>query len=373
MRRLGVLCLLLCALAGTLILLRCKKAETAAREKRACLSVDTDEIPSWVTSGVWLDDSLLLADVSQRRLVRVSKDGEAGRFGLEIGDELSGPIRIKANAPPAPSTAGFVIELADGRLLPVDQSFRKRRDSPLLLATLENEGRHIAALLDWVPAGEDIVGYADIDGTTGLVSGWTNGIVRFSLAKPEAFIVAHERPFPDAMRVSMRLTYPLIASIGSTGYVVLMDERMGLWRLGPDDRDLQAMVAFPPSLRTRPAPKLPGWLQREEYPEVMAAVEKAAMPAGLWAWERSLFLLSRAFEGGQRHWYLSRIDPVRDEVLWTVPVPSTAHHMTVIPGPDRWALLEKGPVLGWLNQETDSILFIKSSQMRSSRLQALCP
>jgi hypothetical protein len=104
----------------------------------------------------------------------------------------------------------------------------------------------------------------------------------------------------------------------------------------------------------------------------MAAVEQSSMPAGLWSWEGSLYLLSRTVEKGQRQWYLSRIDPARDELLWTVRVPGSAHHMTVIPGPDEWAFLEKGPVTGWLNQDTHHIRFVKASQLRSPALKSLC-
>jgi len=46
--------------------------------------------------------------------------------------------------------------------------------------------------------------------------------------------------------------------------------------------------------------------------------------------------------------------------------------MTVIPGPDEWAFLEKGPVAVPLNQATHHIRFVKSAQMRSPSLESLC-
>jgi hypothetical protein len=138
------------------------------------------------------------------------------------------------------------------------------------------------------------------------------------------------------------------------------------------------MSAFSPQLAGKLAPMLPSWLERDEFPETMKAVELSTLPAGLWSWNGSLYLLSRTVNHGKREWYLSRIkvDPANEkdqgEVLWTVRVPGSPHHMTVIPGPGEWAFLEKGPVNSWLNQTTHHIRYVSSAQMRSTSLSALC-
>ncbi|HSS48021.1 MAG TPA: hypothetical protein VLX28_03645, partial [Thermoanaerobaculia bacterium] len=152
------------------------------------------------------------------------------------------------------------------------------------------------------------------------------------------------------------------------------DGPMRLWRFGPEDKELQplSLRAFPVHLRGKLAPMLPNLMGWKDFPGIMETVAQSEMPAGLFAWDNALFLLSRRFEKNERQWFLSKIDPVKEELLWTVRVPSSADHLTVIPGPIEWAFLEKGPVAAHLNQTTHHIRFVNSAQMRLLSLKSLC-
>jgi hypothetical protein len=335
--------------------------------------------PSWVTSGVWSHDRLLIVDVVNRKLFEVSKNGVAYESQSAIGAYLAGSniTRIRSGAPGADRAAApITVEFAGGKLLDLDRSLAPRRRTEMATDTLQSgDGNYkIDVLIDWVPTGDgkQVVGYADIEGPEEGFRRWRNGFVRFDLENPSRFSIVRERLFPDDARVAMNLTYRLMASIGSMAYVALVDDQMGLYRFGPTDQELRPMRAFPAHLDGKLAPLLPSYASPEELPRTMKAVERSTMPAGLYAWENHLFLLSRAVEKGQRTWYLSKIDPERDELLWTVPVPGSAHHMMVIPGDQEWAFLEKGPVVAARNQATRHIRFVKAEQMRSSSLKRLC-
>lgn len=341
-------------------------------------------VPTWVTTGAWRNDKLLVVSAADRRLVQISDQGVASELRTALADYLQpfGPTRIRDGQPRGQGeNRGFLVEVAGGRLVDIDRNLTPQRKIELATTSLRSEGgeNRIAMLLDWIWAQDDIIGYADIQGPGQGRGSWKNGFVRFKAQQPQSFSLIRERRFPDNARASMTLTYPLMASIGRTGYVALIDGReghLGLWRFGPEDQDLRPLRAFPKRFERTLAPMLPDWGARtEDFPEVMAAVERETMPAGLWAWDESLFLLFRSFEAGERRWYLSRIDPGQDnrgpdqsQVQWTVRLPSSANHMTVIPGPREWAFLEKGPVTGWGSQETRNILYVKSAQLQKEKL-----
>jgi hypothetical protein len=177
----------------------------------------------------------------------------------------------------------------------------------------------------------------------------------------------------------MQLTYPLLASLDSTAYVINQEgAHLDLRRIDPDDSTLHPMSAFPDHLKGRElAPMLPSFVTQEEYVRTMEAAEVATMPVGLYAWKDALFILSRSYKQGQRQWFLSKIDPKGEgALLWTVPVPVPAHvstpHMMAIPGETEWVFLAKGKVLGGQNQVTHHVLFVSSDRLERSRLASLC-
>jgi hypothetical protein len=334
-------------------------------------------LPSWITTGVWTD-KLLVVDVIERKLVEISQQGVADKVRSAIGEYLadSSITRIRPGVADSRGQAQPLVEFAGGKLLNLDRSLAPGRKAEALATNLQSGDRKLINLIDWVLSGDgkDVIGYADLEGPQEGRYRWMNAFVRFSLDKPDSFRIIHERPFPDGARMAMHLTYPLMASIGSNAYVALVDGPMRLWRFGPDDKELQplSLRAFPAHLRGRIAPMLPSMMVWDDFPGIMETVAQSEMPAGLFAWDNALFLLSRRLEKNERQWFLSKIDPVKEELLWTVRVPGSADHLTVIPGPVEWAFLEKGPVAAHLNQTTHHIRFVSSTQMRLSSLKSLC-
>lgn len=384
-----VLAFLLVIAIGVVSAFQSANPRSAPKKADVCRYKPAVGFPAWVTSGVWSHGRVLLVDVINRKLFEVSGNGVAYESHSAIGAFLSGSniTRIRSAASRNTETdAPVTVEFAGGKLLDLDRSLAPKRRIEMATSTRSSsdgeEEYKIGVLFDWTPTddGTQVVGYADISkGPEEEVRSWRNGFVRFDLdskGKPSSFSIVHERPFPDDVRVAMNLTYPLMASIGSTAYVALVDDEMGLYRFGPNDQDLRPMRAFPKHLDGKLAPLLPDFANAEEFPRTMREVERSNMPAGLYAWRGDLFLLSRTVEEGQRRWYLSKIDPgegeTDDELLWTVQVPGTAHHLMVIPGAEEWAFLEKGRVVAPRNQATHHVLFVNAAQMRNDSLQSLC-
>ena len=336
-------------------------------------------LPSWITTGIWNNGKLLVVDVVNRKLVQISRRGVPEELRTALGELLAGTgmTRIWPGLQGKDGQPQPIVEFAGGKLLSLDRSLAPRRKIEMSTTELRSGDRQLTNLIDWVLSGDgkDVIGYADLTGP--VQEGryrWKNAFVRFNLDRPDSFSIIHERLFPDDARMGMNLPYPLMTSIGSTAYVALIDGQMRLWRFGPQDTELQPlpMRAFPAHLQGKLAPMLPNSMVWEDAPAIMETVAQSEMPAGLYAWENSLYLLSRRLEKNQRQWFLSKIDPVEEELLWTVRVPSSAHHLTVIPGPEEWAFLEKGPAAAHLNQITHHIRFVSSAQLRSESLKSLC-
>jgi len=293
-----------------------------------------------------------------------------------IGDYIAGSVvRIRSqNA--GNGRSPIVVELNSRKLLYLDSSMMPRREVDFALDRLTNFPYRLALLLDWTLTsdGRRVIGYADLYNELDIeisFHNWRNGFIEFDLEDPGSFSIYNERLFPDDMRVAMNVGLPLIASIGRTAYIVRLDRGMGLWMLNPHDKELQYMEAFPQHLLGQDAPMLPSFQTLEQFSRTMKVVDQATMPTGLWAWDNALFLLSRTNKKGQPRWYLSKIDPNIDKVLWTIPLPGAAQHITVIPGPHEWAFLEKTRIAPF-NETTHHIRFVKSAHMQSVSLKSLC-
>jgi len=355
------------------------KSALAMPAGNACRLETAVGLPSWITTGVWNNNQLLVVDVIGRKLVEISRQGMADKVRAAIGEYVAGEsvTRIRPGVAGSGGQAQPLLEFAGGRLLNLDRSLTPRTKIEMPTTELRSGDRKLINLIDWVLSGDgkQVIGYADLEGPPqdGRYR-YKNAFVRFSLERPESFSIVHERLFPDDARMAMHLTYPLMASLGSTAYVALIDGQMRLWRFGPQDKELQALrlQALPEHLRGKLAPILPNTMEWGDFPRIMQDVSQAEIPAGLFAWENALFLLSRRFEKNERQWFLSKIDPIEEGLLWTVRVPSSADHLTVIPGPSEWAFLEKGPVADHLSQTTHHIRFVNAIQLRSLSLKSLC-
>jgi hypothetical protein len=242
-----------------------------------------------------------------------------------------------------------------------------------LLQESRRPGESLLGIFQWQQAGSDFVVFADVlrDGTT-TPAGWSSGFFRLPAGRASAFRSLYEISPEDPMRLFYRLGSPLIAALGDTSYVLLMEERPRIVRNRPGSGEWELLRAFPAEFDQRPA--LPAWVDLAEYARVMKTVESVSMPVALFGWEEHLWVVGRRPEEGRTRWTLTKIDPRCDAVLWTtvIHLPPSVHHVTVVPGPRYWAWLEKGTVRGLYDQEVERILFLPSALLRNVAGRSLC-
>jgi hypothetical protein len=103
---------------------------------------------------------------------------------------------------------------------------------------------------------------------------------------------------------------------------------------------------------------------------MFAEIERSFMVSGIYGWEGRLYLLIRRPRRGVEAstWSLTRIDPETGATSGRIDLPTTAPHVTLIPGPESWAVLEKGRVQGFGQQDIPSLLLIPSSAFRNERV-----
>ena len=103
--------------------------------------------------------------------------------------------------------------------------------------------------------------------------------------------------------------------------------------------------------------------ERNPQPVFYRNVEAASMAAGLYGQGKHLFLLTRRHAGrGSTSWAIHRIDPMTDTLETTVPLPTQAPHLVVVPGSSEWAFVEQGSWIGMDGKSTRRILFIPAQE-----------
>ena len=103
--------------------------------------------------------------------------------------------------------------------------------------------------------------------------------------------------------------------------------------------------------------------ERNPQPVFYRNVEAASMAAGLYGQGKHLFLLTRRHAGrGSTSWAIHRIDPMTDTLEATIPLPTQAPHLIVVPGPSEWAFVEQGSWIGMDGKSTRRILFVPAQE-----------
>jgi hypothetical protein len=300
-----------------------------------CREVALSMRPGWTVSGSWSDDGSILriVDLFREEVLQYSDEGEY--------------LGVLAEA--KESTFDLVLP---GRRRPenLEGAFYGHR------------------------VGSDFIVFGDVlrRGSPPGEETWRSGFFRVQADTSDKLQSLYEISPDDPMRLFYRLGLPLIASLGETGYILLMEEQARLVQIRPGSAGLESLKAFPPGLEHRP--RLPAWKELGDYAGVMRVVETASMPVALFDWEDYLYVVGRHFQEGRTRWSLTKIDPRADTVLWTasIPLSPSAHHITVVPGQKHWAWIEKGVARGLFDQDVERILFLPSGWLRGTPDRELC-
>lgn len=314
--------------------------------------------PLWVNEGAWLGaKSFAMVDVLRNTLLRYGTDGQlldaTDHFTLQNGQKVQ-PKKVRS------SGAGLlVLELGANRLVWLDPSGKPIREMDLLHRQ-GSEGR-LEGILDWTIAGEDtVLAIGNIlhpDGT------WTSGLIRIPVAsKGFETIKTWNAEAPSG--TYYRLGQPYLATLGGKGYFLEIGETLSLYEVSVSAAacSLRRVGSVPGGITKSSQRDLTRFQAFSEAAALYQLIESLEVPAGLYAADGRLFLLRRprSQSTGDVSWRFEEIDPERGELVRTVTLPTSAHHLTIIPGTNQWAVVQKGVVKSIGQQSIDSVFFVPS-------------
>jgi hypothetical protein len=323
--------------------------------------VELSRKPAWTVSGAFgPDGSLILVDALFRKACRFTPSGI-------FLDEISSPTSSSKLAFPKPSIinaipGGFLLESEDGHLIRLDDRL-KPVGAVDLLAESKGPRHEIGALYGWTPLGkgERILAFADIRKANG---NWFSAFIRVPLKEPAKFEVLKRMELTDPARNFYLLGNLYLASIGETGYFALMDQHPYIYEVPANSSEPRRLFNGPATRVAGERPQLAEKQGIESARAVYASLEHTKnFLSGLYAADDSLYLLKRTAGASGTTWLLSKIDPASpsgSKVVYTRTLPTRASHLTVVPGPNEWAFVEKGAVTGVLEQKIASAVFLPS-------------
>lgn len=356
MRLSAALCPLLAAALGAPPPAPAAPPPEAAASAAGCRRVVlTDPRPGWAPAMAWSPDGARL----------LAPDPRAGEvFVYDAAGAPAGRLAAAGEGAPAYRNPGPLMPEGDGLVL---------QDGGLRLATLDAGGtpravfdfagrrypggREVGALFNWTLTGRWVVGFADVRQADGS---WRSGWYRLSRDRgPPQIERLRAVGIEDPERLFYTLGHPYAASTGERAYVLRLDVEPHLLEVdgrAPAGSGARRLAAFPDGFARRP--ELPPLPRIEALAAVYAAEVRATMAVGLYARAGRLYVLTRRPGDGGTVWELTGIDPASDRVVSQVRLPTAAPHLVAAPGPERWALLEKGPVLPLAEQTVRSLLLV---------------
>jgi hypothetical protein len=169
------------------------------------------------------------------------------------------------------------------------------------------------------------------------------GIMRFSLPAEGGNAVVTPTGFWPQMPTEAHPRVPLFPSRLATtagestaAYALRVDEGGPfIQRLAGAGERLKVFPGWP-----GPLPDLPPVSQMEHYAQWWKVVENASFPDSIYAEGPHLYILVRLAAADGPKWELHGVDPVAESLLHSIRLPTRAVHISLVPGPEHWALLE---------------------------------
>ena len=319
-----------------------------------------------VSAAQTTDGDLLVLDFRNERLIRVDlQDGSWGAVGGWAGEILRDrqPVAIRS------SGSSVLLEQASpARLVALDPHDLGIRPGMTYQVneSVGTEGHVLDSMWTWEVVGSDVVACSDLYVGTGRVEdqdNWYSGIVRFPLVAPSQYELLLKLDLDSRTALACRLAMPVIAPLGNKVYLLELTDRPRILVSSPD--------APAPRELTGVIPKQFEFISQTLRPDednsfILQAIEDSIMPIGVFGWRGELHLLSRspANDGSGTDWWLTRIDPERELAIGTARIASRALNLMVVPGAERWALIEKGHVDSFEDQDLESVIVVPASELR---------
>jgi hypothetical protein len=223
----------------------------------------------------------------------------------------------------------------------------------------------------WTATKNDFYVFGQVQYSAGE---WSGGFLRVpkDSSLPASFL-SDEYDLDDPLFDYYLLGLGIFASDGSSAYLLVMEEAPYVLAIQRDEVTKRIPVDSSCGGRPQILPMTKG-----EEVAVYGSLANADGPIGLYSQREHLFLLCRCSKGEGIGYYLVQLDPDSGATLGTRRIASKAAHLTVVPGSEYWAFVEKGSVESVANGTTavapiQSILFHPANDIMGTAIGADVP
>lgn len=356
--------------AVLLLLLQPPDPLTAA----SCREFNALELPrTWGSDGTWLSSSrLALTDFDRNRFLVYGTDG----------DEVQS-VDPSAEGPDALRTLD-ITSVRDGFVMAALYRDEARYSEGIFFLRLGSNLKPVAKY-SWPREWGDDVHHRrgslgrplvtnEVVGTENGLIAWLDfadperdGIMQFGLPTengPSVLTLTgswHEMPTEVHPQVPVIPSH-LTATTGdnAAAYALRIDDKPFIQRLAGRGERLEVFPEWP-----GPMPRLPPLASAAQRAPWWKAVENASFPAGLYAEGPHLYVLVRLAATDGPEWELHAIDPVAESLLHGVRLPTRAAHVSLVPGPTYWALIEGSSYSEDSRRKPKRLLLLNARAIRS--------
>lgn len=325
----------------------------ASTKKSICSRAELPNSPDWVTTAFWIEPYTklgLLNGVKGTLAVYINESGSWRRRG----DQPSSLPLIEGAAPYGNNIIGKLkSRTIANRFFVISRQLAIRRQLDI---------KQLGSLyVNWALVGDTIIGYGSIveaGRENDAERPFTLGVVRIDLRHRIAHMVE-----PLGADDYYRFNHQYVAGDRDRIYYLALNKAVRLRRWSA--AGLEEVDAMPEGYRQVPA--VPRAERSADALWVFKWIEEQKLPIGVYAQGGFVYLLLRDPLGDETPWRLYKLDPVAERVIGSVPVPSLARHLSLVPGEHDWLLIERGAVEGLGSQHIDAITAMPEAWLTSPK------
>jgi hypothetical protein len=225
----------------------------------------------------------------------------------------------------------------------------------------------------WAVTDDDIAFCADVQ----VGEGWKTGYLSAPLSNLNDFgelSVTDSKNNPQWVYCRTGMRFIATASGGNV-YLLLGEDKDGdgvedatsIRHFVIDGAQIKSSKA--PLAEFGPRPRLESYVKPEDFARTMGIIERATMPYGLFASTdgKTLYVLERTPDGKGTRWSLQAVDASDGERFGRAELPSRSSHLTVVPGPDAWAFLERSAPVSFKDFASQGLRLLPTSEIAGLR------
>lgn len=313
----------------------------------------------YVYDGTWVEDTLILAEVSNRKRALptyIMQDGHWQKGGL-----LQTPDGVNYLAvdtfnenlvlyEESPVISAVVVERDNNTIQPT-----KRYEFPTLNEAFAETFTYERVLVG-SKSSPDLVFVGQVKKKD---EDWDVGVFQVQSSELVKWL---DIDFVEPLHVAVRLPGSILATLQGKVYLLLIQEKPRIVRV--DSSLVPVALDFEPKPMQEPS-RIPPRVRAREYAKFMATMEESTLPVSLVGRGDYLYILMREHGEERTRWSLARVNPDTNPAgTQVLELPFQANHMLVFPGNGWWAFLEQGPFRAIWDQDTTGIWFVPDAEVK---------